>query len=60
MNLASSSMTHAGEIPQAIYKSPCGAGFMMPSFFIRNCRVDRLIPSRAAAPFGPATTHAVS
>jgi hypothetical protein len=35
-------------------------GRMMPSFFIRNCRVDRFIPRRAAAPRAPATTQFVS
>ena len=30
------------------------------SFFIFFCSVDRFIPSRAAAPFGPATTQPVS
>ena len=33
---------------------------MIPSFFIRKCRVERFIPSRAAAPCGPATTQFVS
>ena len=31
----------------------------MPSFCIRDCSVDRLIPKRAAAPFGPATVQLV-
>jgi hypothetical protein len=30
------------------------AGRRIPSFFIRNCRVERFMPSRFAAPFGPA------
>ena len=29
----------------------------MPSFFIRNCRVERFIPNRAAAPLGPPTAQ---
>src|SRR6202040_2538013 len=31
----------------------------MPSFCIRDCSVERLIPSRVAAPFGPATIQLV-
>ena len=33
-------------------------GREMPSFCILFCRVDRFIPSRAAAPVGPPTTQA--
>jgi hypothetical protein len=29
----------------------------MPSFCMRNCRVERFSPRRTAAPCGPATTH---
>src|SRR5438093_4564346 len=29
----------------------------MPSFRIRNWRVERFMPNRAAAPLGPAMTH---
>jgi hypothetical protein len=32
----------------------------MPSFFIFQCNVERFIPRRAAAPFGPPSTQAVS
>ena len=32
----------------------------MPSFRILNCNVDRFIPSRAAAPLGPAMTQLLS
>jgi hypothetical protein len=35
-------------------------GRTIPSFFIRNCSVDRFIPSRVAAPRGPDSTHFVS
>lgn len=35
-------------------------GRMIPSFFIRNCRVDRFMPRRIAAPRAPATTQLVS
>ena len=35
----------------------CGAGRAMPSLRMRNCSVERFIPRRAAAPFGPATTQ---
>jgi hypothetical protein len=31
----------------------------MPSFFILDCSVERFIPSRAAAPFGPPTIQLV-
>ena len=31
-----------------------------PSFFIFHCNVERFIPNRAAAPFGPPSTHFVS
>jgi hypothetical protein len=34
-------------------------GREIPSFCMRNCRVGRFIPSRAAAPFGPAKTQLV-
>src|SRR5258708_4164042 len=34
-------------------------GREIPSFCIRNCGVGRFIPSRAAAPFGPAKTQLV-
>src|SRR5439155_20989675 len=32
----------------------------MPSFFIFFCKVERFIPRRPAAPFGPPTTQPVS
>ena len=32
-------------------------GALDPSLRMRNCRVDRFMPSRAAAPFGPAITQ---
>jgi len=32
----------------------------MPSFFIFQYSIERFIPRRAAAPFGPATTQPVS
>ena len=35
-------------------------GGTIPSLFIRNWRVERFIPRRVAAPFGPETTHRVS
>ena len=35
-------------------------GREIPSFPILSCNVERFIPRRAAAPFGPATTQAVS
>jgi hypothetical protein len=35
-------------------------GRTIPSFFILNCRVDRFIPNRAAAPLSPPTTHLTS
>jgi hypothetical protein len=44
----------------AVAASSSRPGRTMPSFFIRNCRVDRFIPSRAAAPLGPPRTHLVS
>ena len=34
-----------------------GARREMPSFCVRNCRVERFSPRRTAAPCGPATTH---
>ena len=37
-----------------------GAGREIPIFFIRNCRVERLMPRRKAAPFGPPSTQFVS
>src|SRR5438132_10110501 len=36
------------------------SGREMPSFFIFFCKVERFIPRRAAAPFGPPTTQPVS
>jgi hypothetical protein len=38
---------------------PIFHGLMTPSLFIRNLNVERLIPSRSAAPFRPAITHFV-
>ena len=35
-------------------------GREIPSFLIFSCKVERFIPRRAAAPFGPATTQPVS
>src|SRR5215471_2386381 len=34
-------------------------GLTIPSFFMRNWSVERFIPSRSAAPLGPAITHFV-
>ena len=42
----------------ALLSSP-RPGRTIPSFFIRNCRVDRFMPSCAAAPVEPARTHLV-
>src|SRR4029077_18634326 len=35
-------------------------GREIPSFLIFSCKVERFIPRRVAAPFGPATTQPVS
>ena len=44
-------------------QAPAGArysGREMPSFFIFQYNIERFIPRRAAAPFGPPTTQPVS
>src|SRR5262245_48313500 len=39
------------------YSTPFPSGRASPNFFIRESNVVRFRPSRAAAPFGPPTTH---
>ena len=45
--------TEMTKMADLIYEEPRA----MPSFCILNCRVDRFIARRVAAPFGPATTQ---